>query len=275
MYPDLDCLCSLYLLEKIHGEIEIEFISIQTDPLPKGDNILVVDILGGDIDHHDESGETSTCQKIYDAHPEIHSPALGVLVDYCHRSDIMKLTKEETGGNSLKFCIFVTRDTCHDYHLIYQIFKTIANKVYEDPAYLIHFARSHILAMYPSVRKYFDNYEKYMAAQKDWIEVCQIGNLWVAINESEENLTSFIFDNYPHVDLIIYRNPQKDWAGFVKRSEERKVGVDLERIYNTLKEKEKGWFLHKSGNLLLCGTPKAPLAKTTLTVQEMVELLKI
>ena len=199
---------------------------------------------------------------------------LKLLVDYCSRADSMRLEEKEKGKGSMRYCFALLGEHLDDDY-IFRIFCDSAEKIVEDERYLTEFCMDRVIAYAPETERFFRMAEDYEGKQPR-IEFKDLKGLRIAINESEENLTNYIFKSYADVDVIVYKNWQRSWAGIVLRSVERNVKdcIDLRKVYGELSRDERGWFLHPSGNLLLCGTPKNPGVKCRRGIEEILRILE-
>lgn len=98
------------------------------------------------------------------------------------------------------------------------------------------------------------------------------------INDSDFNLTSLIF-NRELADVIVFRN-SKGHAGIIFR-ERDKDGNDtgivekfhIPLIFSTLAKRQESWSM-VGRNLIICGGSNNPQNKTSITIEELVNILK-
>ena len=104
-------------------------------------------------------------------------------------------------------------------------------------------------------------------------ELKTIGAHKILINETPANITSLIFKRRI-ADCIIFRTPAESWAGIIfdVRNSDVLDFFDINKIYAELKKRtDEPWIL--MNNLILCGGPKAPGNKTSITTHELFLLL--
>jgi len=197
------------------------------------------------------------------------SDGLGALVDYCFRADRLGLSRAESRPGSLKWAVMRLRAALPGRDdLLWEAFRHLAARKADPES-----GCDTSLAGHPVHGRLFANFLAGSPPEwRRWIRTERAGDLIVAVNESDHNVTNLIFDAMPEIDVLVFRNPVHGWAGFVVRSAERRPDVDLAEVRRRLPASEN-WFLHPSGNILICGGPKAPGNATALSADDLLEAL--
>lgn len=197
------------------------------------------------------------------------------LADYCRRADRLDLSRQEAAPGSLKFTIRRLRAVATDGYQVWRAFRVLADAIAGgEEGLLYRGGPEYLTRTLPEFRGLFSAPIRRL---KDLpIKLLSLDGLVVAINESDFNVANEVFDRYPEVDVLIFRSPTHGWAGFIKRSQEREVPISFEPLLALLRraEPEAGWFLHASGNVLICGGPKAPQHSSGLPPEALLEFLR-
>jgi len=283
LYPDLDSLCSLYLLKTIRENLTFEFVSLPlygVDSLPL--DSIAVDIKGGAIDHHDIPGKHwSSCKIIYFI---LHNSdaedvnQYNVLVDYCHRADGGGLKEGEKEQGSLIHTIYGLRDYL-DARELYHVFEYLATASIKNTPVL--YSLSDMTAAQLNV-KYSniiatENIEK-PALIRRFVRFVEFGNPnrgeshLVAINRSNHNIIKLVFSYYKNVIAHVYKSPNGR-AGIIFRKDSP-VSFDMKGLREALvnAKGETDWYHHPNKNMLLCGSKKTAI-ESKLDPEDIVEVM--
>lgn len=284
IYPDLDSLCSLFLLKMLNRNLKFEFVSIPfhgVEKLPL--DSVAIDILGGAIDHHDLTGKHwSTCKIIFSI---MDSAGLAeniekttLLVDYCHRGDFNALKEGEKEQGSLIHTIYGLRDHIAAQEL-YNVYEHLANASLNNPPILT--SMSDITAATMNM-KYSDiltteNIEKPALIHK-FVRFVEFGrpnrgqSLLVAVNKSNHNIINIIFEYYRNVIAVIYCSTNGRSGIIIRKDSPVVFDLQAVRDYLVNEKKEPSWFLHTNKKMLLCGSKKMEIS-SSVDPEELVELL--
>lgn len=284
IYPDLDSLCSMYLLKLLNRSLRFEFVSIPfhgVEKLPL--DSVAIDILGGAIDHHDLSGKHwSTCKIIYyildSAGLTENIEKMSSLVDYCHRGDFNALKDGEKEQGSLIHTMYGLRDHIPAQEL-FNVYEYLATASLNNTPILTSMSDITAAAMNP---KYSDiltteNIEKPALIRK-FVRFIEFGkpnrgqSLFVAVNKSNHNIINIVFEYYRNVIAVIYCSPNGRSGIIIRKDSPVVFDLQAVRDYLVNEKKEPSWFLHSNKKMLLCGSKKMEIS-SSIDSEELVELL--
>lgn len=258
--PHLDDISAIWLFKKFNpefSEAQIEFINASRDEALKNETEekIYFGTGGGKFDEH--KGDLEDCAaslvwrdiKSSSLKPEneIELQALDDLIEWNRLIDLGKGTNYDFGPYSVQAFIRSKESTQED-----------SLKSYELGAQIL----DRILELLKKVKQ----------SEKDWNSKVEFETQFgksVAIT-SETVDRSFTRDK--GFNLILMYDPKFKSAQFFTPSFE----IDLEPIYKKLIEVEpdKGWFLHQSHHMVICGSSSAPEHNTALTFEELIEIAR-
>lgn len=190
------------------------------------------------------------------------------LTEYCQLAHDMVLPSDQKYIGSLKWAIMQLREgLAGGNDLIWEAFRYLAWNA-------TNYARGcdSLLYRHPVHGRIFAGcLNQTVPDWHKWVRIEQINHYTVAISEGDRNVTSMVFKD-PSIDILVFRNHIHDWAGYVVRSKERRPDVDLSDVRKRLPPDEP-WFLHPSGNVLLCGGLRVPMNMTNLSINELLAAL--
>jgi hypothetical protein len=276
-FADTDALLSVAFLYYISPNSKIRFLDPDKFIPAPSDMYIGVDIknsIPNCIGHEHLDVNWSSCRLIFEAFKNISAikdadwfnntiDKLDFLVSYCTRAEQRLLDTDERGKGSLVNLLYGLRsqqDIISDdmlFAVFYNIFISLINgipnsmdKVAEtDIKYNIHSVINRIPEIYNSqniqqaIHRSNIGMEELIATH---VEFKTLSNgLKVAINRSYHNLIRQIFSKY-HVDIVIFENKYRR-IGLIVNA---KSNINLERIYEFLKDKDSRWKFIKDVNLL-------------------------
>lgn len=270
-FADLDNLCALYLLRKKIPDLKFEFRKVEF-PLKKEKGYYYIDIPGGDIDHHSIPGLWSSCKLILRMLLNIDATFEKYvnIVDYCTRADKGQLQSFEKCQGSLIHTIYALRSQeVPDLELL-NIFTYIADKASENSLYLTNMCEVLLSQYNPKLADILAKETlSFTEILRKYIRFVDLGdNKWIALNNSNFNVTKKIFDQYNNVIIIIFSS-QKGRAGIISRNKNYKF--DFNKLQKDL---GKQWYVSRDGLSLVTKTLKGG-DKIELSCEELLgKLLK-
>ena len=270
------------MLKNINPNITFEFVSVPfhgVESLPQ--DSIAVDVLGGDIDHHDLPGKHwSSCKIIYFIchNSDIEdADQYSTLVDYCHRADMGGLKEGEREQGSLIHTIYGMRDHLEPMEL-FTVFEYLAVASLKNPILysLCDLAAAQLNVKYSDILAK-ENVEKPALIRK-YVRFIEFGNpnqggsYFVAVNRSNHNIIKLVFECYRNVIALVYNSPNGR-SGIVIRKDSP-VLFDLYKIKDILinEKGEKEWYLHPNKKMLLCGSKKTAIV-SKIDPEDIVEIM--
>ena len=253
--PDLDALCCAYIAHKSNDS------TVSFGKLIPGTS--------AEYTFKNIVKYFKNCQEAYEFF-KYRDPKLKNLVSYCYQADTVGLSRKESLVGSLKYIVMRLRSKLPGANdILWKVFCRLAdadnygndlcNYLYQDN----------------TLRKIC---EPLLASEtldiKNLLEFHEVDKYKVCTFVGDKNITNKVFDLYPEVDVYIFKNHLNDWAGYVLRSKERRPDIDLRSVKKLLDERKENWFLHSSGNILICGGPKFPHDHTSLEIPDLLCQLK-
>lgn len=258
--PHLDDISAIWLYKKFHPEFndaEIEFINASRNEALKSETEekIYFGTGGGKYDEH--KGDLEDCAaslvwkniKVSGLEPknETELKALDDLIEWNRLIDLGK-------GKDMDFGPFGV-----------QAFIRSKNSTQEDSLKSLKLGEE-------ILDRIFELLKKIKQSEKDWQDRVEFETSFgksVAIS-SETVDRSFTRDK--GFNLVLMYDPSHKSAQFFTPSFE----IDLEPIYRKLIkiEPDCGWFLHQSHHMVICGSSSAPVHKTEIRFEKLIELAK-
>jgi len=191
------------------------------------------------------------------------------LKEYCYDADeLYHQVNLNRGYKSLKWLIYGLRDKISPSELQMVFHNLLIESCMGNESLLYN----NVLLL-PTAKRY----QKYIQKPKiDLSEfpIKQIGEWRILINEGEQNITGLVFKK-DIAEIIIFRNDKLQSAGIVFNERDTNVlsYFNVPKIFIELMKRNEPWTI-RGNNLIICGGPKAPENKTSITTDELFELLK-
>jgi len=210
-YPDLDNLCSMFLILKKIPDTKIIFTTIddwQKNKNTKYKDYIAVDMEGAIIDHHDITGPYTSCklvyQVLYEEYPELYEKDFD-LVDYCYRADKGQLAPFQKQQSSLIHTIYALRAQQVPAPKLLKIFIELANRIEENPKLLNSMCDIVVATIEPELsEKLSKETLSFEEIYLKFIRFVKIKDYFVALNSSNHNISSNIFKHIKNCMAIIY-----------------------------------------------------------------------
>jgi hypothetical protein len=253
--PDLDALCAAFLLSQGGRRASVSFD-------PEAGMGAMLESPGG------RKERVPDCKAAWERAGR--PPRWEALADYCFRADRLGLEPFEARPGSLKWAVMRLRENLPGRDdLLWEAFRWLA-----ENARNLTKGCGRLLEAHPHYGALFASFlEEKPFGWRKLVRVEKAGEFVVAAAETDHNIVNLVFNGLPEVDIYVFRSPTHGWAGCVVRSKERRPPADLTRVRENLPSDED-WFLHPSGNVLICGGPKAPKSSTRLSLRELLEALR-
>lgn len=205
-----------------------------------------------------------------------HYPALTEqfedLREYCMDADgPTHSTQYYRGYGSLKWFIYVMRSIREQREiedLFYFLLAEAAGRQNEHLLYEDIFA-------FKTAKQHQDELKKAgVRFEIDDYDIIDIEGFRVLLNNSGQNVTNFIFRD-DHADIILGRSRRWQSAAFIfSVTSPALKAFDVQALHEKTNSRNGEAWAAFGGNLVICGGPKSPENKTTITMQEMIYLLK-
>ncbi|MFC1799296.1 hypothetical protein ACFL2Z_00075 [Candidatus Eisenbacteria bacterium] len=260
--PDLDACMAIWLLTRLvyrDLEMDLEFIplgagsSLQALVLQEEHQgqVVFVDIGGGRYDHHDTADYVCAASLVMKDHSLENDPVLRSMVEYALAVDHARIREGEDRGFSLV-----------------NIINGLNSTFPRDPQRVVRLVLTCLDGIYASLQQ-----EAKAASELDGLVTFMTkwgrGAGCVSSNPSTRSLAHQL--GYV---VYIYIDPDSGYRGFTAPAGS---GVDFGDVARRIRrlEPEADWFLHSSGELLLCGSRKAPFERQSkLSLVQLIALVK-
>ncbi len=264
--PDCDAITSIWLVKMFFPgweEASYAFVPAGTTlgKLPPDDNpeILHVDTGFGKFDHHQTNADTCAAMIIYDEIKKISGPdaALARLVAIIN--DIDHFREVFFPNPTADFWNFGLEAQIDGWRLLYP----------DNPAKIVDLGMNALDGIYKS----FQN--KVWAERELKEKGVVFDTKWgkgIGVETSNDDVVH-IAQKMGYM-VAVRKDPKK---GYLRIKALPKDDIDLESVYNILKEQEPEatWFLHASHHMVLNGSSKNPdMRPTKKTLQEIIDVLK-
>lgn len=263
--PDLDAITSVWLVKKFFrgwGEAVLAFVpagntlkGMEPDSDPE---ILHVDTGFGKFDHHQTNADTCASKLIYE---EIvltngDDEALFRMIALVNETDhFREVFYPNATADYWDFSIIAQID---GWRLLYS----------EDPLKVVALGMDSLDGIYKT-------FQNKIWAEKELSQGTEFNTKWgkaIALETTNDEVVHL--GQKKGFALVIRKDPRK---GYLRIKSLPKSEIDLEPIYNKLKEDEPeaSWFLHASHHMVLNGSSKNPTMKPSRRpLSEIVETIK-
>ncbi|HZB95822.1 MAG TPA: hypothetical protein VE268_07670 [Herpetosiphonaceae bacterium] len=254
LYPDLDCLAAIWLLQRWGGmqHAELTFVpagkTLDDQPVDSNPHIIHVDTGGGRFDHHRTNDFQLSAAELV---RRSVAPEDEVLTRLIHRVTQIDHAQVDVSP------IFNVNDLIGGYHELYP----------ESPATVV-------TAMLPNFDAWYAWEARQLRLEAAFARRIEFDTPWglgIAMESDDGGSARLAFGH--RAILYVYRDAQGR-MGIAARS---RSNVDLTPVYRDLRriEPDADWYLHPSKRLLLCGTAKAPpRVPSKLSLEELVGVLR-
>lgn len=260
--PHLDDIAAIWLFKKFHPDFKdskLEFIPARMGNLPhqEDDDHIYLGVGRGRFDEHKgDIGECATSlvwkflkeQKLV-PEKEAEILALDQLIEWVRKADTGKLGEDPYGDFSMPAFIRVHKGG-----------KFLDSEENTDLGSKI-------------LDRIFLNLTHKQQAQLDWQKVLSFETKWGKGYAIESEYVDRSVCNSKDGAIYIMVDPDQKSVQFYTP----KDGVDLEEIYNKVKELDPnaGWFLHHSHHILLCRSGASPDdTPTKLSIDQLIEVAR-
>ncbi|MFW6047151.1 MAG: DHH family phosphoesterase [Candidatus Woesearchaeota archaeon] len=246
--PDLDSCVAIWILKRfVYKKYEFDFSFVDVgERLDKIKNSVHVDTGGVDYDHHDTNQLISSASLVYTKN-NLNDKALEKIVEYTVVVDHGKTINEKSH--------FMHINNALNGLLGYDSLKVINSMlVILDGIY-------NSLNLKIKANEIFD----------EGIKFHSIFGSGLAYNLENTSLRKKVYER--GYEIFLFKDKNTGFAGY-KASGHSKV--NFKGLFEKISEIEPNadWFLHSSGQLLLCGSSKAPQKRlTSLSLIELVEII--
>ncbi|MEM5810607.1 MAG: hypothetical protein QXP66_01755 [Candidatus Aenigmatarchaeota archaeon] len=263
---------SRFLLQQLDPNIQFKYLP--AEELKKIVNLeIVLDFPEGAIDHHTLPGQWSCCKMIYTIfnNMNIFTDYLQI-TDYCHRADKGQLSRQERAQGSLIHTIYALRSNMVDGiddEAIYKVFSHLVLKARVNPLYLTGYCEIEVSTVFPEytsiLLKETVGITNILRKFVRFVDISR--HKFVALNNSNHNIATFLFSNYP-VLAIVFKTPAGRGGIIIRK---RCHNFNINEIYEELNKLEPDTWITENGNIL---TRTAKNNKvSTLKIEELLEIL--
>ncbi len=267
-WPDFDAVAAVWLVKRYlpgFKTAEIKFVSagctFENKPPDSDPNVVHVDTGKGRFDHHQNQGETSAAEKVFQ---HLKKNNLLPKRDIKPLERIVKLVN--FFDNFKEVTLENPTDDIYDL-LIPQIIEGLNLYLQNSQEVVnisLNFMEALLLVMKNKI-KAEEEVKKGLVFKTCW------GKAFAIVSGNEETVRYALKSGYA---VVVRKDPNK---GFLRIKASPLSTVNLTDVYKILKEKDPSatWFLHESKKMLLNGSAKNPSAKPTkIGINEVVEILK-
>ncbi|HLB12954.1 MAG TPA: hypothetical protein VJO15_08360 [Dehalococcoidia bacterium] len=259
LWPDLDSICSIWILKRFGGYADAELAFIPTGttlngrPADSDPEIIHVDTGRGRFDHHQEdvhSHHICSAKLVWKAVRPTDT-AMGRVVDYVTQQD-NGLIEPWLEGDRWGWGGLMRGLNLHDP---------------DDP-------RKVVEAMLPIMDAWYAWAQELEEVDRQFANRIEFETPWGKGAAFEGDLGGIRGYSFRHGAVVFVRRTTQGWIGIEGRV---RHNVDLTPVYQRLRglEPEADWFLHASKRLVLCGSWKSPAVHPSrLSLMETVEILK-
>jgi len=267
MNPDLDALCSVWLLKKFADdfqEAEVVFVpagkTYQDQKVDSNPNVIHVDTGQGKFDHHQLEEKTSASQLVFNY---LKSKKDGLADDQA----LLRLIKVVTGVDNFQDCLWSEPTADYFSFFIPQILRGLKS-LGKDDQQIIDFGSQCLNGVYTSLKIK-------ISAEEDLKQGFEFSTRWgKAIGCLSKNNYVLKLGQKQGYLLVVQKDPQTEHIRIKARPDSR---VDLTPVKEKLVklDPQASWYLHISKKMLLNGSShNLDVQPSKLSLRKTIEVLE-
>ncbi|MEM5853034.1 MAG: hypothetical protein QXG39_02840 [Candidatus Aenigmatarchaeota archaeon] len=202
------------------------------------------------------------------------SKNLMLLIEYCTKVAKRQFSPNDTRPGSLAHVVYSLRSSDLPPEKLFEIFSQIALKILEEPDFLNTMCDLLLESLSPEYAKVFhelDSFRSKILTRNIRFIYCK--NFFIAINQTDYNVSKQIFTSVPFVGLYIFKSPVSQMAGVIVHKK-YSGQVPMKEIYNKIKESEKNkveWL--KKGNSIITNYEFNSDVRTSLECEDLMNIV--
>jgi hypothetical protein len=270
--PDLDACLSAWLLKRFLPDwenAEIVFCQPQSTidgkPVDSDPDILYVDVGEGKLDHHQHIDRTSAGALVY-AFLDKALKEMGQDFKELDRKALDEIIKVSTSIDNAQDLLWEESDKPRNYFYLHVLIAGVRGMGKTD--------KETIDFSFLALDSLFHEMKKAISAREELEKGIEFESAWgksIAVETGNDNV---LWEGEKKGYSVVVRKDNKD--GNVRIYARFDRGVDLTSVYKKIKEIDKNadWYFHSSKVLLLNGSEMKEMRPTSLSLEEIINLLK-
>lgn len=253
--PDLDCIAAIWIFKRFGGatDAQLRFVpagtTLDNQPVDSDPRVVHVDTGSGRYDHHQRHVRTLSAAELVRRNVAAYDVALERIIRQVTAID--NATASECQGSDLGML-------ANSFNVLYE----------NDPARVVEL-------MLPNLDAWYAHEQRQLLLTESFANRIEFHSPWgrgVAMQSVYGGSATMAYRG--GAVLYAYREELHGWMGVAAQA---RANVDLTSLADQLAVVDAGaqWYLHPSKRLLLCGTAKAPVTRTScLSLREIVTVIE-
>ena len=253
--PDLDCIAAIWIFKRFGGatDVQLQFVpsgtTLNNQPVDSDPHVVHVDTGNGRYDHHQRHVRTLSAAELVRRNVASYDVALERIIRQV--TSIDNATATDRQGCDLGML-------ADSFNLLYE----------DDPSRVVEL-------MLPNLDAWYAHEQRQLLLNESFANRIEFHSPWgrgVAMQSLYGGSSVMAYRG--GAVLYVYREELHGWMGVAAQA---RSNADLTSLADQLAviDADAQWYLHPSKRLLLCGTAKAPVTRTSrLSLREMVTVIE-